>query len=202
MLLKKGQLPILIVNLIMLIGFTIFYWGKQNIEFLMYIGVIVFFLALIVATNRRHNLSNGVLWGLTLWAFLHMAGGSFIHNGAIWYKWQLLSIWNTENFFILRYDQLVHFIGFGIATLITYELIKPHLSEKINRWLFSAVLILIGMGIGALNEIIEFFAVVIIPETGVGGYYNTMWDLVFNTLGAIVAVIYINFKSKYKNLHC
>ena len=123
MILKRGQLPILIVNLVMLVGFIIFYFGRQNYEFLMYIGVIIFFLVLIVATNKKHNLSNGVLWGLTLWAFLHMAGGSFLHNGAIWYKWELINIFSNDNFFILRYDQFVHFIGFGVATLIAYDLI-------------------------------------------------------------------------------
>jgi len=194
MFLKKGQLPILIVNLLMVIGFGILYFSKKNYEFVMYIAVIILFFILILATNKKHNLSNGVLWGLTIWAFMHMAGGSLLHNGAIWYKWQLIEIVNNPDFFILRYDQLVHFIGFGIATLIGYQLLNPYLNKKVNWKVLSVLIVLLGMGIGALNEIIEFLAVVIIPETGVGGYYNTMLDIVFNTLGAICAVIWINFK--------
>ena len=53
---------------------------------------------------------------------------------------------------------------------------------------------LIGaMGLGAVNEIIEFSAVLMLPDTNVGGYYNTALDLCFNGLGAVVAVLVIGF---------
>ena len=76
MLVKKGQLPVLLVNICVLLLFTLFYVSRQNYEFMIYIGVIVFFLVLIIATNRKVDYPNGVLWGLTLWALLHMSGGS------------------------------------------------------------------------------------------------------------------------------
>ena len=44
------------------------------------------------------------------------------------------------------------------------------------------------MGGGAINELIEFGTVLALPETGVGGYDNTMMDFVFNLLGAQQAV--------------
>lgn len=34
-------------------------------------------------------------------------------------------------------------------------------------------------------------AVLIMPETGVGGYVNTGWDLVANTVGATMAAVVI-----------
>jgi hypothetical protein len=34
-----------------------------------------------------------------------------------------------------------------------------------------------------------------VPETGVGGYENTLWDLVFNLLGALAAVVVIGLRS-------
>ena len=40
------------------------------------------------------------------------------------------------------------------------------------------------MGFGALNELVEFVATLIVPETNVGGYLNTGWDLVANLFGA------------------
>ena len=46
---------------------------------------------------------------------------------------------------------------------------------------------LMGCGVGALNEIVEFLAVTLMPETNVGGYENTLWDLIFNLIGASVA---------------
>jgi hypothetical protein len=44
-----------------------------------------------------------------------------------------------------------------------------------------------GMGFGALNEVVEFFATLTVPETNVGGYENTGWDLVANAVGCILA---------------
>lgn len=49
-------------------------------------------------------------------------------------------------------------------------------------------ILLIGwLGIGAINEMIEFGATVAHAGTHVGGYDNTGWDLVSNTLGALAA---------------
>ncbi len=45
------------------------------------------------------------------------------------------------------------------------------------------------MGLGVLNELIEFSAVLVFPDTNVGGYFNTALDLVFNTLGALAAAV-------------
>ncbi len=194
MFLKKGQLPILIVNLILILVFGSIAISRKNYEFVAYIGVIIFFFILILATNKKHDLSNGILWGLTTWALMHMVGGLIIIKEQVVYKLTLINLIETSNFVILRYDQFVHLIGFGVATLIAYSLLKPYLNKKVNMKVLSILIVLLGMGVGALNEIIEFFAVLALPETGVGGYYNTMFDMVFNTLGAILAVIWINIK--------
>ena len=50
-----------------------------------------------------------------------------------------------------------------------------------------------GIGFGALNEVVEFIAVLTIPNTNVGGYENTGWDLVANLCGASVATLVIRF---------
>jgi hypothetical protein len=47
------------------------------------------------------------------------------------------------------------------------------------------------MGLGAVNEIIEFIAVLSVPDTNVGGYYNTALDLVFNGAGAVIAMVIV-----------
>jgi len=50
---------------------------------------------------------------------------------------------------------------------------------------------LAALGCGALNEVVEFIATLTIPETNVGGYINTGWDLVANTIGAVIAAVMI-----------
>jgi hypothetical protein len=53
-----------------------------------------------------------------------------------------------------------------------------------------------GVGFGALNEVIEFIAVLTIPNTNVGGYENTGWDLVANLVGATVSALIIRIGHK------
>ena len=73
---------------------------------------------------------------------------------------------------------------------------KNMMTKSLNKLFFaiSIVVVLAGLGAGALNEIIEFFITVMLQNTGVGGYENTALDLVFNLLGAIGAMIYIRKK--------
>ncbi|MEX0932517.1 MAG: DUF2238 domain-containing protein [Candidatus Pacearchaeota archaeon] len=192
--LKKGQLAILLINLFLVTIFSFLAFKKSNYEFIFYILIIIILLILVLVTNKKNNLSNFVLWGLTGWAFLHMFGGIIRIDGVIVYGHVLLKIIETQNFTILRYDQLVHAYGFGIATIVGYGLLKPNLKQKVNWKVLSFMLVFIGMGLGVVNELVEFMAVLALPETGVGGYYNTLFDLTFNTIGSIIAVIIINLK--------
>lgn len=187
---KKYKL-LLSINIVLLVIFSFIFISKKNFEFLIYIGVIVFFLFVIWLTRNKVNYPPIILWGLTFWAFLHMTGGGIYLNGKKVYQLMLWPIIG-EPYNILKYDQFVHFFGFGIATLVMFYLIKPYLiKDNIGKVSLSIVIIMAGLGVGAFNEIIEFITTVIVPESGVGGYENTSLDLVSNLLGAIVAMIYI-----------
>jgi uncharacterized membrane protein YjdF len=86
-------------------------------------------------------------------------------------------------------------VGFGVATFVMYLLIKPLLIDNIKGWTaLSIVVVMAGLGVGALNEIVEFAATVLVPETGVGGYINTSLDLVADLVGAIGALIFIRVR--------
>ena len=191
MLIKKEYKPLLCVNLILIIIFSFIFLSKANYEFLIYIGVIIFFLLVILLSSQKIDYLGSLLWGLSTWAFLHMAGGGLYFKGQKFYEVMLWPIVG-EPYNILRYDQVVHAFGFGVATLVAYVLIKPYLKkENLGKISLSIVLVMAGLGMGALNEIVEFSATVILPETGVGGYENTALDLVFNLIGAIIAMFYI-----------
>lgn len=196
--LKKEQLIVLLVNLFALLGFVTIYLSRKNYEFLIYVGVIIFFLALILFTINRVNYPIRVLWGLTVWSILHMSGGSVYIGETRLYELMLLPIVG-EPYHILKYDQFVHAFGFAVTTLVMYELVKPLLIQPLKKWTaLSIVLVMAGLGAGALNEIVEFFTVVVSPSTGVGGYENTALDLVANLVGAIFAMIYIVKSEKNK----
>lgn len=190
MLLTRRELPVLIVNLVYIPAFTAVALTRTNYEFLLYAGVILLVAGWILWKQRRVRFDLTVLWGLTIWGVLHMAGGNIRVGDGVLYGVQLVPL--IPRFQILRYDQFVHMFGFAVATLICHHLLRPHLNERINQWWTLALLIvLMGSGLGATNEILEFIAVVTIPETGVGGYDNTMLDLCFNLLGGILAVTWL-----------
>ena len=117
-----------------------------------------------------------------------MAGGNLRVADDVLYSMQLIPIF-------LRYDQLVHCFGFGTATLVCHHLLQPYLkTEDVNWGMLAILIVLMGCGVGALNEIVEFIAVIVMPETNVGGYNNTMLDLVFNLIGALIAVAYLTWQ--------
>ena len=193
--LKKGQLPIFIVNMAALLIFAFVFAKRKNYEFMIYIGVIIFFLFLILYTNKKINYPNSTLWGLTLWSLLHMSGGGIYINGRKLYALMIYPLVG-EPYLIFKFDQFVHIVGFFVATLVVYHLIKPKLIKNHGWVALSIVVVMAGFGLGALNEVVEFIATVITPETGVGGYENTALDLVSNLIGAILAMGYVYIKER------
>ena len=53
------------------------------------------------------------------------------------------------------------------------------------------LVVLGGLGLGALNETIEFLTTTAHAGAHVGGYENTGWDLVSNVAGALMAAVAI-----------
>ncbi|UCF00287.1 MAG: DUF2238 domain-containing protein [Planctomycetota bacterium] len=190
---KKRHLILLAINIISVIIFGTLSLTSRNYEFVIYIGVIIFFIVVITATYCMVPYTDACLFGLTVWAILHMAGGTIYINGTKLYKLTLLPL--SEKYHVFCYDQAVHIWGFGVATITMYCLLRPLLKENINRYLaLSTVLIMTGLGLGAFNEIVEFIITQIVAETGVGGYLNTSLDLVSNLIGAILGMLYIRLR--------
>jgi hypothetical protein len=104
-------------------------------------------------------------------------------------KHVLYSLWLIPNLF--KYDHLVHMYGFAICTWVNWQVLCPLIMGKKEHPSEIVLAVLASNGLGAFNEIIEFVAVLVIAETNVGGYTNTMWDLVANLAGSIIAAFVI-----------
>lgn len=178
------------------LGFTIWFLSIGNFEFIVYIGTMLGLIALVGLTLRVAEYPVAMLWALSLWGLAHMAGGSVPVAGSVLYNLHLVQLIETENYFILKYDQLVHAYGFGITAWLLHHLLTRHYPETRGTATAFFYPVLGGMGLGALNEMIEFSAVLMVPDTNVGGYYNTALDLCFNALGAVVAVLLIRFSQR------
>lgn len=195
MLIRKGQIPILVSILCALAVFSVHFVTRKNYEFIIYVGVIVFFLVVFIVTNEKAYYPNGVLWGLVLWGVMHMAGGSVRIGGNLLYKIMIIRL--SETYPIFRYDQLVHIIGFGVATITLFYLLKPLLRPSVRGWsTLSIILVAAGLGVGTVNEIVEFIVASVVPESNVGGYVNTSLDSICDLIGAVLAVDVIRLTNR------
>ncbi len=171
-----------------LIIFTILAIINKNYEFLFYTLIISALIFVIVLYHKKIHLTKNIILGLTIFGALHIFGGNIYILGTRLYELWLIS----PN--ILRYDNMVHTLGSFVATYVVYSFVHPHLDKKIkhNVILLSLILILITMGIGTFNEIIELTAVVFLGATKqVGDYLNNALDLLFNLFGSIIACFFI-----------
>ena len=67
---------------------------------------------------------------------------------------------------------------------------------RILPFSLGLVLVMAGLGFGAFNEILEFLVMCAVPKAGVGGYVNTSLDLCSNMIGAIMALWWIQVRSR------
>ena len=72
---------------------------------------------------------------------------------------------------MLRFDRLVHAFGFGAASVACWQALVPRLTARPDARV-AVLAALAGMGIGAINEVVEF-AASRLSSTNVGGYSNT-----------------------------
>ncbi len=187
---------LVIVNFLLILFFAHHYYKLGNLEFVLYNLVLILILVGMYFLHKRYNFSNTVLVGLSVWGFLHMLGGSTLISATRPYSWVFVNIMTVGDTPVLRYDQVLHFYFYVVATVILYQILKKHLSSNAHWPTVATILVFAGMGVGAGNEIIEFLPVFFDVENGVGGYFNTLLDVIFNTLGAIAAVLYIGWKKK------
>src|SRR3989338_901435 len=186
---KEKELKlILIFSILYLIFFISLAIIRQNYEFVFYIAVICLLTIIIILHHKQLHIKPIIVGGLSVMGFMHLAGGNLYFGGI-----RLYDIYPFQNF--IRYDQIVHTLGFFVATFVSYSLIRPYLDLRIKHHplVLSLILILTASGFGALNEVIEFGAVLFFDAAQqVGDYYNNAWDLVFNLLGAVAACFFIH----------
>jgi len=187
------HIALLVINIGLLAVFGTIFCLRKNFEFIIYVGVIAVCLIVIATTFFKVAYSTFTLLCLTIWAFMHMAGGGIYINGVRLYEIILLPL--SQTYPILRYDQLVHTFGFAAATLTMFDVLRPLLKENLQGWVaLSIVVVMAGLGVGALNEIIEALVAAAVPSAGVGGYVNTALDLISDLLGALLAMLYIKLR--------
>lgn len=194
---RAGLKSVLIFSAAYIFAAALFSFVQKNGEFIFYIVVMMVLIGALAVVHRRVGLSRGLLWGLSIWGLLHMAGGlvpipaasADAEVPAVLYNFWFIRDW-------LKYDQLVHAYGFGITTWLCWQALSVRTLNEAGQPLEPTAGLMVlcaaaGMGFGAFNEVIEFIATLTLPETNVGGYENTGWDLIFNFIGASLAALIV-----------
>ena len=206
---RRAVLVAGVVNAVYLIAAVIGAIVSQNKEFILYIGVMLVLLGVGTFVHSRVNFSNGVIWGLTAWGAMHMAGGLVAVPEAwpisgdvrVLYSWWLIPGY-------LKYDQITHAFGFGVTAIACWEALRVTIADFSGRRpdeIQPRIGLLVvcwaaALGFGALNEVVEFAATLLVPSTNVGGYENTGWDLVSNAVGASIAVLALALRSATRHV--
>tara|TARA_Y100000310_G_C20675341_1_gene812721 strand:+ start:1504 stop:1974 length:471 start_codon:yes stop_codon:yes gene_type:complete len=153
-----------------------------------------------VITEKKARFPLYVWWGLTAIVLLHFLGTVILIDGEILYKIILIPIVGYP-YFILKFDQVMHFLGFFVITLIFYYILKPMLSTKQLK--FNLVLLLIiamiGLGVGGIKEILDFIMSVLLQKDNTIRYQNTGLDLISDLVGAMSASLVVWYTERKNN---
>ena len=187
----RSEWAVLAATLAYIAVFGAVFMSTGNREFLWYIITLLILVALVGVGQRKAVFPPAILWSLSLWGFVHMVGGGMPVGETVLYGHVILPVFQSGEIVFLRYDQLVHFYGFGITAWLLWHLLRRHFPEMEGSMSIYVFAVLGSMGLGAVNEMIEFAAVVMFTQTNVGGYVNTALDLVFNAGGAITAMVIV-----------
>ena len=145
-------------------------------------------MAIIYKTDRYFKYERLGLWLFNVWLILHILGGLASYKGIRFYDLIVLDLVGGP-YHILKYDQFVHFYCYLVIAILMWSVIRKIAKPDANRITVCVVNVLAASSIGAINEVIEFMAVVMLDSQGVGGYTNTAIDLVANFIGAIAGTL-------------
>ncbi len=185
------RMMLLAFTLIYSIGFYALFVTRGNSEFIWYLLQLFAFIAL-ACTILWHvpEFPNWLLTLVVIMGLMHVAGGGVLVGDHVLYAAKIYPFYvgTPAEFYILKYDQLVHMLGFGVVALAFRYLLLRH-ARGLGVIVRSFYASMIAIGLSALNEVSEFVAVIVFVRTFVGGYYNVVLDLTFNIIGAIGAVV-------------
>lgn len=180
------MLPQFAIGYSISVVFLILSFFNGNNEFVIYAFTAGALFFILQKTHNYFNYHPFALWGANAWLITHILGGLYPVGDSVLYGAMLIPLVG-EPYFILKYDQLIHVFCYFVIALLVFPAVK-RISAKGHFKAMVVITVLAAAGIGSINEIIEFSAVVVVKDTGVGDYYNTAIDIVANMLGAILAI--------------
>lgn len=173
------------------VGFGAYGFATSAPSTVTYLLIVVAGAALI-RWLRKAPLPPALAIALAVQAAAHLAGGLVNVGDDVLYNASIGAPITALHTHVLQYDHVVHAFGVFVATLTFATLLAPPTAREADQRATMILCVFGGLGVGALNEMIEFIATTAHTGAHVGGYTNTGWDLVSNTIGALVGGIVIH----------
>jgi hypothetical protein len=140
---------------------------------------------------RRAALPGALAAGLAIAAIATLAGGLINVGQNVLFNASIGPYSKMAGTHVLQYDHLIHaYVSFVVVFACWVMLAAPHAGAD-NRRELVLLAAVAALGLGALNEMVEFLTTLAHHGAHVGGYWNTGWDLVCNFIGAGAAGLVI-----------
>jgi hypothetical protein len=168
------------------VGFTLVYsvaWTTYGVVAgrgiaIPYFALILFVIAILTAIDGQREIDRSLLWAFSGWGLIHYPGGLLEVRGDVLYEYWILPF--------LRYDHVSHLVGYFVIGLAVADVARRWLPED-APWVVFSLVFFMSQGIGALNEVVEFWIAQWFPSTHIGDELNLGLDLLANAVGAGMA---------------
>jgi len=163
------------------VSLTIVGLVRQEVFLWVYLPALAASVAIVVWVDHRWGpIPSVLLWMLSIWAALHLAGGLAANpNGE---SDILYGMWLIDG--VLRWDQMVH--GFGAFVATAVFVVAARDTDRPLVWGFVW-----GQVPGVVNETVENIFAQFVEDSNVGDAVNTAWDFGWQLIGGTIAVIWI-----------
>jgi membrane associated rhomboid family serine protease len=151
-------------------------------------------LVTLLFTWRTKALPAPIAFAAAASAVVHLAGGLVRVGDDVLYN-------TSPGPELLRYDHFGHALGIFVGALLVWEVLVRDAFAATDRRSSVAVTVLAALGLGAVNEAVEFVATLTHGTSHVGGYTNTGWDLVTNTMAGLLAGLVIHRGRRHADRH-
>lgn len=182
-------------NALYLATASLYFINTTNYEFIIYVAVIVALLTGVFLSLSYTRFTGWMLWCFSFWGLLHVLGGLVQTVDGVLFAYRIYPFLDYGgDFYILKYDQVVHFYLYGVVAVMAHHILRRVFNISGHDKMVFLTAVLVSVGVSALNEIMEFF-ISLNMQNGVGGYENTMLDMCFNLAGALIATaLYVNLR--------
>jgi hypothetical protein len=94
------------------------------------------------------------------------------------------------------YDKIVHVMGTAAVTAVLHDIFayQARGRSRMQPYALAAIAAALGISVGVIWEVYEVFGDVLFATARSGGFWDTTYDLIFDTIGAVSAAIILPWR--------